>query len=143
MGRKKRKPKSETQPKEIKENVSKEVKVDDTFPLKTWGLDVFHKFMKSDDRIFAVAYRVPTGYLASESMVTGYKTEAIKACEIAALKNKLKPNANAVEFKVLPLGEETIIKATFKLINATGKGAIERENIPMPRAGKEGLFVEE
>lgn len=144
MGRKKRKEKTkitEEKKPEKKSIPQKEYKVDETFPLAQWGIDVYHRFMKSNDREFAVAYKVPTANLSSELMVTNYKTEAIKACENAALDRGLKPNANSVEIKILPLGYETIIKASFKLIDATGKRSIQRENIPMPK--KEGLFVED
>ena len=149
MGRRKNRKEKQTQPKEDKKvevivPASTLVKVNaNDFPINKWSLDAMHNFLKSDERVFAVAYRVLTAYISDETMILRYKTEAMKALQDIALKRGLVPRPDKIEFRVLPLGEESIIKASVKLTDATGKGAIVKENIPMPKAGKEGLFVEE
>lgn len=81
------------------------------FSDEQYGLDLYHGFMRSDEDVIAISYRVNTGNIAKEDIVKKYKSQMISALMKAGRKKGLSIPIQQIKFQALPLGEDSIIKA--------------------------------
>jgi len=128
MGRKRsnKSPSAKSESGAIKVGTKKPIKTSvptgkDEFPLETWALDVMSSFMRSNEDIIAVAYRIPTGQLGREDIINKYKSRIMTALQQAGRNKGLVLPVEHIEFKCLPLGDETLLKGTCLRRNAIGQ----------------------
>jgi len=91
-----------------------------------------------------IAYRVPTSTIANEDIIRRYKSEMIRAIDLAGRNAGYIPDLNKVIIKALPFGTETVIKAYYKLSDAIGgrKAPITKQDQSISKTiPKEGLFI--
>lgn len=110
-------------------NVAK-VKQDSDFNLEKYGLDIMQSFMKSDEEILAICYRVNTGNVGKEDIVNKYKNTMITALQRKAREKGYMVSVEKIIFNCLPLGEDSLIKAYAPLKNVqkarSGEPVIEK-----------------
>lgn len=79
--------------------------------LEGYGLSVMQSFMKADEDIIAIAYKVNTGHVGREEIVNKYKNTMITALQRKAREKGYMVSVEKIIFNCLPLGEDTLIKA--------------------------------
>jgi hypothetical protein len=89
------------------------------FSEEQYGLDLYHGFMRSDEDVIAISYRVNTGNIAKEEIVNKYKSQMISALMKVGRRRGVTIPVQQIRFQALPLGEDSIIKAYALVRSAT------------------------
>ena len=88
------------------------------YKLEDWALSIQEGFMKANESIIAVAYRIPSGDIGNEDIMTKYKSEARDAVANLGREKGLTISVQHIHFKALPLGSHTLMKAYAEKKNA-------------------------
>jgi hypothetical protein len=99
--------------------------------LGSYGLSIMQSFMKTNEDVFAIAYRVNTSNMGKEDIINKYKSTMMTALQRKARERGYLASAEKIIFDCLPLGEDTLIKAfvPFKNIIKSRSGEPVKEPV--------------